>query len=145
FVTSFFVCRVCVFFFFFQAEDGIRDSSVTGVQTCALPILILPPTGRGRSSGAERPRPVGGRIMRTMLPLGVAAVACALAMTAAYATHPRMPPGHHEVPPDRCPLIGSRPDGRPPRPVERLLNPKKNRRTAPAPQDMDSGGAPPVP
>src|SRR5260370_3793849 len=26
-------------FFFFQAEDGIRDSSVTGVQTCALPIL----------------------------------------------------------------------------------------------------------
>src|SRR6185369_8688180 len=27
-----------VFFFFFQAEDGIRDSSVTGVQTCALPI-----------------------------------------------------------------------------------------------------------
>src|SRR6476661_10552747 len=27
-----------LFFFFFQAEDGIRDSSVTGVQTCALPI-----------------------------------------------------------------------------------------------------------
>src|SRR5437764_14610956 len=26
--------------FFFQAEDGIRDTSVTGVQTCALPILI---------------------------------------------------------------------------------------------------------
>src|SRR5260370_4096686 len=29
-----------VVFFFFQAEDGIRDSSVTGVQTCALPIWI---------------------------------------------------------------------------------------------------------
>src|SRR5260370_90742 len=29
------------FFFFFQAEDGIRDSSVTGVQTCALPILMI--------------------------------------------------------------------------------------------------------
>src|SRR5438093_11578576 len=28
----------CMFFFFFQAEDGIRDWSVTGVQTCALPI-----------------------------------------------------------------------------------------------------------
>ena len=28
------------FFFFFQAEDGIRDTSVTGVQTCALPIYI---------------------------------------------------------------------------------------------------------
>src|SRR5215211_8857081 len=27
------------FFFFFQAEDGIRDHCVTGVQTCALPIL----------------------------------------------------------------------------------------------------------
>src|SRR5207237_5777517 len=26
--------------FFFQAEDGIRDSSVTGVQTCALPISV---------------------------------------------------------------------------------------------------------
>src|SRR5216684_6141903 len=26
------------FFFFFQAEDGIRDVAVTGVQTCALPI-----------------------------------------------------------------------------------------------------------
>src|SRR5229473_5287305 len=29
------------FFFFFQAEDGIRDKLVTGVQTCALPILPL--------------------------------------------------------------------------------------------------------
>src|SRR3712207_1247416 len=28
-----------IFFFFFQAEDGIRDIGVTGVQTCALPIL----------------------------------------------------------------------------------------------------------
>src|SRR2546429_1879381 len=27
-----------VYFFFFQAEDGIRDVAVTGVQTCALPI-----------------------------------------------------------------------------------------------------------
>src|SRR2546430_1854532 len=27
-----------LFFFFFQAEDGIRDLTVTGVQTCALPI-----------------------------------------------------------------------------------------------------------
>src|SRR5215211_8353524 len=30
---------VLFFFFFFQAEDGIRDHCVTGVQTCALPIL----------------------------------------------------------------------------------------------------------
>src|SRR5256886_3633291 len=30
-----------VCFFFFQAEDGIRDLTVTGVQTCALPIFIV--------------------------------------------------------------------------------------------------------
>src|SRR6267143_1296954 len=30
------------FFFFFLAEDGIRDGTVTGVQTCALPIWALP-------------------------------------------------------------------------------------------------------
>src|SRR2546425_1429275 len=29
-----------LFFFFFQAEDGIRDKLVTGVQTCALPICV---------------------------------------------------------------------------------------------------------
>src|SRR5215470_16665767 len=32
--------RVARFFFFFQAEDGIRDATVTGVQTCALPIYL---------------------------------------------------------------------------------------------------------
>src|SRR5207253_4574806 len=32
---------VIFFFFFFQAEDGIRDGHVTGVQTCALPICQL--------------------------------------------------------------------------------------------------------
>src|SRR2546429_5659131 len=30
----------CVCLFFFQAEDGIRDVAVTGVQTCALPICL---------------------------------------------------------------------------------------------------------
>src|SRR5437762_10640436 len=46
-----------VFFFFFQAEDGIRDTSVTGVQTCALPICTrIPTTG---SSSCCRAR--GGR------------------------------------------------------------------------------------
>src|SRR5688572_31507860 len=30
-----------LFFFFFQAEDGIRDLTVTGVQTCALPISTM--------------------------------------------------------------------------------------------------------
>src|SRR5437879_9822801 len=32
-----------MFSFFFQAEDGIRDTSVTGVQTCALPIFSSGP------------------------------------------------------------------------------------------------------
>src|SRR5690606_26523056 len=35
-----FLCFTC---FVFQAEDGIRDFHVTGVQTCALPILVLKP------------------------------------------------------------------------------------------------------
>src|SRR5689334_24747577 len=37
---------VLVFFFFFQAEDGIRDGTVTGVQTCALPISTAMPSNR---------------------------------------------------------------------------------------------------
>src|SRR5256885_16395679 len=42
-------------FFFFQAEDGIRDYKVTGVQTCALPIYLrsLPPRA-GLPTGHER-------------------------------------------------------------------------------------------
>src|SRR5256886_6439153 len=35
------LCFGCIFFFF-QAEDGIRDLTVTGVQTCALPIFAFP-------------------------------------------------------------------------------------------------------
>src|SRR5256885_10668937 len=38
------VCSV-LYFFFFQAEDGIRDYKVTGVQTCALPISSGPRGG----------------------------------------------------------------------------------------------------
>src|SRR2546430_6394094 len=48
--------RVAVFlrplFFFFQAEDGIRDLTVTGVQTCALPILAAP--GSAQCTGQSR-------------------------------------------------------------------------------------------
>src|SRR2546430_7794906 len=57
-------------FFFFQAEDGIRDLTVTGVQTCALPISTSPsgssptttwrrswtrPTNGSPSAAASRP------------------------------------------------------------------------------------------
>src|SRR4051794_41945129 len=42
-----------VFLFFFQAEDGIRDGRVTGVQTCALPIYRCLPLILYRRSGAS--------------------------------------------------------------------------------------------
>src|SRR2546429_2718250 len=51
------ICCV-VLFFFFQAEDGIRDVAVTGVQTCALPICLLGRGDReGGSAGARGTRP----------------------------------------------------------------------------------------
>src|SRR5437868_12470772 len=70
-------CMVCCWcmcflflylFFFFQAEDGIRDRNVTGVQTCALPILgggsflpeaVLP--ANSHVAPGNRPRAVGVR------------------------------------------------------------------------------------
>src|SRR2546426_6947506 len=48
----------CIFFFF-QAEDGIRDYKVTGVQTCALPI-----SGRREGAPASAPRLFGEREAR---------------------------------------------------------------------------------
>src|SRR6266542_4547904 len=50
------------FFFFFQAEDGIRDATVTGVQTCALPIYgveLLQPRD-GLSQRDHRGKPTTG-------------------------------------------------------------------------------------
>src|SRR5207248_8379035 len=50
--------RMLVGFFFFQAEDGIRDRTVTGVQTCALPIFARGACGRGSmpaSAPVDRP------------------------------------------------------------------------------------------
>src|SRR5690625_5666087 len=44
------------YFFFFQAEDGIRDGHVTGVQTCALPISLVALNGKIKlHDGAFRP------------------------------------------------------------------------------------------
>src|SRR5690606_39818877 len=53
--VSLFLLYLC--FFFFQAEDGIRDFHVTGVQTCALPISSAV---EGRGGGPSR-CPAGGR------------------------------------------------------------------------------------
>src|SRR6266496_1358303 len=64
---------VLYFFFFFQAEDGIRDLYVTGVQTCALPIFARErlhkhgPEGHDPASAVRRrraepaPAPAGRR------------------------------------------------------------------------------------
>src|SRR4051794_41703693 len=75
-LASFFVKQKSAYFFF-QAEDGIRDGRVTGVQTCALPIsgpapLVLEGAGPGQGGrdltgdqpdeaavvGIQRPVPV---------------------------------------------------------------------------------------
>src|SRR6266516_7180902 len=48
-----------VFFFFFQAEDGIRYRTVTGVQTCALPIFALYDTREGS--------PTRGQLMELLM------------------------------------------------------------------------------
>src|SRR2546430_8402218 len=59
-----FVTLACfIFFFFFQAEDGIRDLTVTGVQTCALPIYRPHPTGHDVEFRVVDPRgPMRGRL-----------------------------------------------------------------------------------
>src|SRR2546422_515386 len=44
------------FFFFFQAEDGIRDVAVTGVQTCALPISSSTEPAASPARGTLRPQ-----------------------------------------------------------------------------------------
>ena len=64
-------------FFFFQAEDGIRDRLVTGVQTCALPIYIeldghgayryLRPVVRAETPAPARPAPKLGEHTEAVL------------------------------------------------------------------------------
>src|SRR2546429_5532749 len=58
---------VVLFFFFFQAEDGIRDVAVTGVQTCALPISLARATA---GTAMATPMSAGAKIA---LSLGAAA------------------------------------------------------------------------
>src|SRR3989441_9708767 len=58
------------FFFFFQAEDGIRDKLVTGVQTCALPISDGVPPG-GPACHADRIQELVRGLTRGCYPAGV--------------------------------------------------------------------------
>src|SRR5262249_58812541 len=68
-------CVGLVAFFFFKAEDGIGDWSVTGVQTCALPILGLV-VAAARAHGPT-PRAGRARAAATTRPSGNAATSCA--------------------------------------------------------------------
>src|SRR4051794_41685832 len=55
-----------IYFFFFQAEDGIRDGRVTGVQTCALPISEtfndVVPNGAGSTYTVDEAAAAGYRL-----------------------------------------------------------------------------------
>src|SRR2546430_5629749 len=69
-------------FFFFQAEDGIRDLTVTGVQTCALPILPIVPLGTKvaaafpmRSAATSISRLAVGSSPKTSSPSGASTIA----------------------------------------------------------------------
>src|SRR5689334_24187291 len=83
-------------FFFFQAEDGIRDGTVTGVQTCALPICLRrldcrAPTPR-RNGDLRTGRTPSSRKFRYR-PCTATAAIIPLAMTSAY------------PPPGRCGVV----------------------------------------
>src|SRR5207249_8624319 len=52
------------FYFFFQAEDGIRDRNVTGVQTCALPISLSRTYNEIGTSGFVRSNHDNGKSAR---------------------------------------------------------------------------------
>src|SRR2546430_10597149 len=61
------LCRLgVVLVFFFQAEDGIRDLTVTGVQTCALPISLR--VGRGKARESIPVVPVEVAVVEATLP-----------------------------------------------------------------------------
>src|SRR2546430_14293391 len=78
------------FFFFFQAEDGIRDLTVTGVQTCALPICCPRPSPSGLSRRRQRP----ARAPPTPSGCAYAKQCCnaSLSLSNRYVTFPRAAP-----------------------------------------------------
>src|SRR5256885_16905304 len=78
------VGRVVHFFFFFQAEDGIRDYKVTGVQTCALP--ISQPQAAGRAHGTRR----GSGVPRTRAAASRMSAMLATASAASHESHRAM-------------------------------------------------------
>src|SRR2546421_6566513 len=78
------ICTRSCFFFFFQAEDGIRDLIVTGVQTCALPIYpgghvaIKCPTHLWHLDALAATYPQGRLVRLHREPVAAVASACSL-------------------------------------------------------------------
>src|SRR5258708_28387900 len=96
--------------FFFQAEDGIRDDLVTGVQTCALPISL---------PGNQRNWPPSASARTLPLP------------TVTEYSLPPSPPSSRELPKAESP-VASRPTFRARSLVSRLYKPPKVQSAAPA-------------
>src|SRR5215470_18126994 len=71
-----------MFFFFFQAEDGIRDATVTGVQTCALPIFaeVVCPPGIRAGRRADQVLREFGLLLGALPPAARKALAVALVL-----------------------------------------------------------------
>src|SRR5690554_7468031 len=89
-----------IFDFFFQAEDGIRDADVTGVQTCALPIW---PGDLGNPADGLPPYPPGSAQPRTpWLPPG-----CQLFLVHVQRQPPEVPADAQE--PDEALACGAHP------------------------------------
>src|SRR5699024_2097603 len=86
--------------FFFQAEDGIRDRNVTGVQTCALPISV-----------ADQPRTEAASAVTSLRKAGIDRIAMLTGDNAAAATHVASQVGITDVhagllPHDKARLVG---------------------------------------
>src|SRR6266436_7215597 len=77
-----------LFFFFFQAEDGIRDVAVTGVQTCALPIYSFRPKLESELSGALGRQVKVGNLSLSLLSGSVTADNISIADDPAFAKTP---------------------------------------------------------
>src|SRR5690606_39422141 len=99
--------------FFFQAEDGIRDFHVTGVQTCALPISPRDLTGRARVSRCRAPmtwfRRLGQRFEDARFRGAAALIVAVIAgLSIGFVLVPRAPtPGQTQLPMPEVRLLGS--------------------------------------